>query len=151
MAITVSIPDPVNRALLDAELGNAGFTAWRVNDVEVTVFDAEATQQSVEAVTTAHNASNLTAEQQIQAAAAIAIQNGKTYLRQQYLSANPNLSTIYTTLSNAVAGNTNLQQIMNNQIAAYQLETGHNLSSITTNADRARYIECCRRVIALLT
>jgi hypothetical protein len=95
-------------------------------------------------------ATHQTENQQVAQAAQIAVQQGKDYLQKQYLSASPNLTTIYNTLSSAVASNAYLTQIMDNQIAVYQLETGANLAVINTNAQRARYIECVRRVIALL-
>jgi hypothetical protein len=95
-------------------------------------------------------ATQQTENQQVAEAAQIAVQQGKDYLQKQNLSASPNLTTKYNTLSAQAASNVYLAQIMANQLAVYQLETGENLAVINTNAHRARYIECVRRVIALL-
>lgn len=156
--VQVTIVDSnYNVDLLKEEL-EAVFTDWSwqpfsdngVPSTNIIVNDGGVVEADITAVLSAHVNTALTTQQQIDQAKALVAQ-GKVYLQNQYLNPVSSLPTMYTTLSTTIASNVYLTQIMAKQIAVYQLETGFSLASITTNVDRARYIECVRRVVALLT
>jgi hypothetical protein len=150
---------PYNQATLQIELDAAfgasiadggivsrGATAFDV------MIDDSVTQQQVQDVVDLHDPNVLSDAQQVEAAALVALGQGKIYLRNQLIKASPNVNTIYTAIKNAVDGNEYLLQMVDNVIAINSNAYVWTLNLVTPTAlDKQRYIKCVMEVIALLT
>lgn len=106
----------------------------------------------IQAILDAHNPATLSDNQKSNLAAAVALIQGKLYLRKQLVNSSPNVTTIYTTIKAAVDGNAHLLQMVNNQIALAETAFVWTLNLVTPTAlDRTRYIFCVQMVVGLLT
>lgn len=149
--------DTYNRELLQEEVDAAGIPNFGVTSAGGIVFRPEATTQQREvtfpAVLAAHNPAGLSKQQEIDAARA-AIVAGRKYLQRQLASASPDsLTTLVNTIKPAVDGNTYLLRMVNNKIDVMVLAFGWTAADVktpTTAANRARYVEACCQIIALL-
>lgn len=153
--ITKAYPNPVNiDALLETvraqypqvSQGDTGFRVHQIAPENVGTVSA-----ALDAIIAAHNAANLTQDQQIQAAALVALAQCKDYLRRQLLNPSPNTTTIVNTLSAAINGNPHLLQMFNNQSALMIAANAWVAIDPVTAVGRSRYILVVEMVIALLS
>jgi hypothetical protein len=92
----------------------------------------------------------LAIEQQLQSAAAVAISQGKDYLKRQLLNPAPDVQAIFNTLSGAINNNPYLLQMFTNQRNLTLAANGWQALDTATPLGRVRYILIAEQVIALL-
>ena len=89
-------------------------------------------------------------EQQLQSAAAVAVAQGKEYLKRQLLNPAPDVQVIFNTLSEAINNNPYLLQMFTNQRNLTLAANGWAALDTGTAQGRVRYILIAEQVIALL-
>lgn len=116
-------------------------------------FDVTPAAAILEAALDIANAS-VSDENTVSAASEI-MRTAKRYLRDQFRSASPSLSTVFTTTKNFVDANPQLLTAMNNMIDVMSLAFGWNAANVkaatgaSTNALKAQYIEAAKSIVAL--
>jgi hypothetical protein len=123
--------------------------APQVSELEIE-HDGSVTAQDIDTILLAHNPAILTEDQQLKSAAAVAIAQGKTYLKRQLLNPAPDVQTIFETLSDAINNNPYLLQMFANQRNLTLAANGWAALDTATPLGRVRYILIAEQVIALL-